>query len=116
MNKKIFFLILLLFIIFFDNYAFGVIVPQPIIYSHSSSCNCDLTEEIYEKKGEEVVKKECLKKKYLFLNNGKDYCVTQVIVSKRIYFIRKILFWLAGSSVVLLLFLLGYNLFHEEEI
>lgn len=56
MNKKIFFLILLLFNMFFDNYAWGIVIPPPIIHI-TRSCNCDLTKVIYEKKGEEVVKK-----------------------------------------------------------
>lgn len=116
MNKKIFFLILLLFTMFFDNYAFGIVVVPTYTHSYSSNCYSDLTETIYETKGEKVVKKECLKKKYLFLNNGKDYCVIKNTMSKKIYFINKIIFWSAGLSVVLLLFLLGYGLLHEEEI
>lgn len=114
MNKKIFFLILLLFIIFFDNYAFGIVVVPHYTHSYSSNCYSDLMETIHETKGEEVIEKKCLKKEYLFLNKGEEYCVIERVMNKKIYFRIKIITWLIALLPILLLCLLGYMFYREE--
>ena len=114
MNKKIFFLILLLFIIFFDNYAFGIVVVPHYTHSYSSNCYSDLMETIYETKGEEVIEKKCLKKEYLFLNKGEEYCVIEQVMNKKIYFRIEAIVWLIISLLpILLFFLLGYMFYKE---
>ena len=42
---------------FFDNYAFGIVVVPHYTHSYSSNYDSNLTETIYETKGEEVIKK-----------------------------------------------------------